>query len=300
MSAHRKGIIALIIANIIWGAASPIFKFSLENISPFLLAFIRFYGAALIFLPIAYPNFKIQKQDYAKVFWLSFLGITVNISFFFLALRITPSVNAPIIASSGPIFIYLSSIFILKETPHPKVLLGLIISLLGVFTIIGQPIFSGELDGQLLGNLFLIIATLGSVGHTLISKEIIGNYRTSTITFWSFLIGTISFLPFLFWEITSGTLSLALDYRGFIGIIFGVFLSSALAYYLFEYGLKYIQAQDVGIFTYVDPIVAILIAVPLLGEKITPIYLLGSTLVFGGIFIAEGRIHYHPFHRWKS
>src|SRR3989344_9186052 len=130
MSAHQKGIIALIVANIIWGAASPVFKFSLQNISPFLLAFIRFYGATLIFLPIAFPYLKIQKQDYAKIFWLSFMGITVNISFFFLALKLTPSVNAPIIASSGPIFGYLSSIFILKEKPHPKVLLGLFISLL--------------------------------------------------------------------------------------------------------------------------------------------------------------------------
>ena len=228
------------------------------------------------------------------------MGITVNISFFFLALKLTPSVNAPIIASSGPIFGYLSSIFILKEKPHPKVLLGLFISLLGVFTIIGQPVFSGILNGQLLGNLFLIIATLGSVGHTIISKEIIGNYRTSTITFWSFLIGTVTFIPFLIWEITSGSISLSLDYRGIIGIIFGIFLSSALAYYLFEYGLKSIAAQDVGIFTYVDPIIAIIIAVPLLGEKITLIYLLGSLFVFAGIYIAEGRIHYHPFHHLRK
>src|SRR3989344_5113821 len=162
MSAHQKGIIALIVANIIWGAASPIFKFSLQNISPFLLAFIRFYGATLILLPFAYPYLKIQKIDFMKVFLLSFFGVTVNIIFFFLALVHSPSINAPIIGSSGPIFIYLLSIFILKERPHTRVLLGLIFSLIGVLIIVGQPILSGELNGQLLGNIFLIIATLGS------------------------------------------------------------------------------------------------------------------------------------------
>ena len=72
MSAHQKGILALITANIIWGAASPIFKFALQNISPFTLAFIRFYGATLILLPFAYPYLKIHKKDYLKIFWLSF------------------------------------------------------------------------------------------------------------------------------------------------------------------------------------------------------------------------------------
>ncbi|OGG02985.1 hypothetical protein A2W14_04360 [Candidatus Gottesmanbacteria bacterium RBG_16_37_8] len=300
MSAHQKGILALIVANIIWGAASPIFKFALQNISPFTLAFIRFYGAALILLPLAYPYLKIHKKDYLKIFWLSFFGVTVNISFFFLGLKYAPSINAPIIASSGPIFIYLFSIFLLKEKPHFKVLLGLIVSLIGVFVIIGQPFLEGNIDGQLIGNLFLILATLGSVGHIIISKEIVHNYQATTIAFWSFLIGTITFLPFFIWEIMAGNNNYALDHRGVIGIVFGIFLSSALAYTLFEYGIKYINAQDVGIFTYIDPLAAILIAAPLLGEHITSIYLLGAILVFGGIFIAEGRLHYHPFHRFKS
>ena len=132
------------------------------------------------------------------------------------------------------------------------------------------------------------------------SKEILTDYKATTVTFWSFLIGSITFLPFIIWEIAVKHAVYVIDYRGMTGILFGVFLSSALAYTLFEYGLKYIKAQDVGIFTYVDPLAAILIAIPLLGEKLTPIYLFGSILVFSGIFIAEGRLHYHPFHRLRK
>lgn len=298
--AHKKAILSLIIANIIWGAASPIFKFSLENISPFLLAFIRFYGAALLILPFTYPYLSIDKKDRFKIFLLAFFGVTVNISFFFFALKLTPSINAPIIASGGPIFLYLFSIFILKEKPHYKVFIGLIVSLLGVLLIIGQPILTGELDGALLGNILLIIATLAGVIHTLIAKELPKKYGALSITFWTFFIGAATFLPFLIWEIYSGSLSISLDYRGITGIIFGLFFSSALAYSLFEYGIKYIDGQDVGIFTYIDPIAAILIAIPLLHEQITFIYLMGAILVFGGIFIAEGRLHYHPFHRLRK
>ena len=85
----------------------------------------------------------------------------------------------------------------------------------------------------------------------------------------------------------------------FLGILFGVFLSSALAYFLFNYGIAKIKTQEVGLFTYIDPIVAVLIAAPLLQEYPTAHFFAGTLLVFGGIFFAEGRVHWHPFHKLK-
>ena len=49
---YMNPVIALIIANIIWGAAAPIFKLALTNIPPFTLGFIRFFFAGSILLPI--------------------------------------------------------------------------------------------------------------------------------------------------------------------------------------------------------------------------------------------------------
>ena len=118
MPKYRKAVLALIGANLIWGAASPIFKFALQNISPFTLAFIRFYGASLILLIISYPRLKIAKKDTLKLILLSIFGVSIHISFYFLGLRLSPSINAPIISASGPVFLYIASIFILHEKPH--------------------------------------------------------------------------------------------------------------------------------------------------------------------------------------
>lgn len=297
---RNKAILALIVANIIWGAASPIFKLALQNIPPFTLAYIRFLGAALVLLPFVFHHMHIDKKDIFKIFLIAFFGITINISFFFLGLKLSPSINAPIIASSGPVFLYLFSIFLLKEKPHPKVLFGMVVSLLGVITIVGQPLLENGFDGKIVGNLFFILATFGAVGHALISKDILTKYRATTVTFWTFLIGAATFLPLAIREIQSANPFPTLDYRGWTGIIFGIFLSSALGYCLFEWGIQKIDAQEVGIFTYIDPVIATLIALPLLGEQITTIYLMGSILIFLGIAIAEGRLHYHPLHKLKS
>jgi drug/metabolite transporter (DMT)-like permease len=297
---HNQAILALIIANIIWGAASPIFKLALQNITPFTLAFFRFFGASLLLLPFAYHNLFIKREDIKNLILLSFFGITINITFFFFGLKLAPSINAPVIGSTGPIFCYIASILFLREKPKLKTFLGIIISLTGILAIVLQPILTEGIDGQILGNLFFILAMLGAVGHSIFSKKIMKDYPAITITFWSFVIGTFTFLPMLIYEtIQSNPLSL-LDTRGYFGLMFGIFLSSAVGYFLFEWGLKQISSQEVGIFTYIDPLAATIIAIPLLGEYITPIFIIGSLFVFTGIYISEGRIHYHPFHKFQK
>jgi len=78
-------ILALIITNLIWGAASPIFKFALQNIPPFTLAFIRFFSAGLIFIPFVFIyRQKVSWLDQIKILWIGFFGVTINIAFFFM------------------------------------------------------------------------------------------------------------------------------------------------------------------------------------------------------------------------
>ena len=294
---------ALIIANVIWGAASPIFKFALTNIPPFTLAFIRFFFAGLIFLPLAIGKWqKLSLQQWIEIIFVGFFGITVNISFYFLALPKTESINVPIIASSGPIFIYLLSIIFLKEKPKLKILGGMLIALSGVLLIILSPLI---LDGKKLvigaieGNIFILIATFGTVFQTISARNILKKVNAIQVSTITFLFGSFTFIPFIKNEFINWNFS-HLNIAGLTGIIFGVFFSSALAYYFFYYGESKLKAQEVGIFTYVDPVTAIVVAAPLLHEYPNLFYIFGSLLIFGGIYLAEGRIHWHPFHKLKK
>ena len=297
---RNRAIFALIIANVIWGAASPIFKFSLENIPPFTLAFIRFFFASLLILPLARNCLCVAKADWIKLILASIFGVSINISFFFMGLKLSSAITMPIIASAGPMFLYLFALLTLHEKASFKVLTGLAISLTGVILIIFLPIFQKGIDATIIGNLFFVISVFGSIAYTLIAKGLLEKYRALTITFWSFVVGTVSFFPLFLYEYFTSNPFTTLDYRGATGIIFGIFLSSTLAYLLYIWGIKRIPAQEVGVFFYVDPIAAVIIAVPLLGEAITPLYIFGSLLVFLGIFIAEGRLHYHPLHKLSN
>lgn len=296
-------ILALIITNVIWGAASPIFKFALGNIPPFTLAFIRFFLASFIFLPLVIKKWqKISFSDLFLACLAGFFGITVNIAFFFLGLLKAPSINAPIITSSAPIILFLFSVIFLKERPKRTVFLGMFIALIGTLTIILSPfLLDGKkfVLGQFSGNLFFVLAMLGMVLKPIFNKKTSVRINVYQITFIEFIFGALTFLPFMFGELQKWSFN-QLDVRGLTGIIFGVFFSSALAYFLFNWGISKLPAQEVGIFYYIDPIIALLIAMPLLNEYPTIYYFFGAVLVFLGIFIAEKRLHYHPIHKIKK
>lgn len=299
LSKHQKAVIALIVANIIWGAASPIFKWSLQNIGIFTLAFLRFFIAAYLILPFTLQKLHIKGEHIFPVFLLSLFGITLNIALFFIALPYTASINVPIIGSSGPIMLLMFSALFLHEKMKAKVINGMLLSLIGVFIVILSPAGNG-IDISIKGNLLLVGATISTVISTVIAKKIAPFYDYKTITFWSFILSSIMFLPFMLNEIRSIGFLPNLDTPGLVGILFGAILSSALAYSLYQYALKYITAGETGIFTYIDPFAAIIIAIPLLHETLTPQYIFGAILVFLGIYFAEGRIHYHPLHLLKD
>ncbi|MFA6081560.1 MAG: EamA family transporter [Patescibacteria group bacterium] len=296
-------ILALIIANIIWGMASPIFKFALTNIPPFTLAFIRFFFSGLIFLPLALNKWqKLNVKQWLEIILVGFFGITVNISFFFLGIEKTESINAPIIASSGPVFIYLLSIILLREKPKLRVLTGMLIALAGVLFIILSPmIVDGKrfVLGAIEGNLFILVATFGSVFQTIFGRDVLKKVNPMQVAAITFLLGSLTFMPFIPKEFSNWNISL-LNTAGWTGIVFGVFFSSAIAYFLFYYGISRLSAQEVGVFTYIDPVAAIIIAAPLLHEYPNIFYIFGGLLIFGGIYCAEKRIHWHPFHRLRN
>ncbi|HEX7542718.1 MAG TPA: DMT family transporter [Patescibacteria group bacterium] len=271
--------------------------------SPFYFGFHTLFFAGLIFIPLTIGKWqRLTVRQWLEIILVGFFGITVNIAFFFLGVKTTESINVPIIASAAPVFIYLLSLFFLKEKPKIKVMWGMLTALLGVILIIVSPILTAGksfIAGEIRGNLFILIATLGTVFQTLIGRDILRKVNSYQVSLVTFFFGAITFFPFFLNEMNYWSFA-QLNGQGWLGIIFGVIFSSALAYWLFYYGVSKVSAQEVGIFAYIDPVTTILVAVPLLGEYPDMFYFFGSILIFGGIYFAEGRLHWHPWHKLRN
>ncbi|MCL4360569.1 DMT family transporter [Patescibacteria group bacterium] len=300
----QKAYLALITANVIWGAASPIFKLSLEHIPPYTLAFWRFFIASLILLPYALMQkpvrFK-EKKDLLLLLGYAFSGITINILFFFWGIQRTYALNGPIIASSAPIVTMVFAMLLLREKFRLRKFLGIICGSIGILTIVLEPLLSKGLGGTVAGNSLLFVAMLGAVGSMIVGRALFRRYNPLTLTFWIFTVGWASFLPLAVYDAVSiPNLYRSLHPLAYLGIIYGGFFSSALAYACLNWGLSKIPATDSSLFTYIDPVVGTVLATILLHEPVTKLFLLGTVLIFGGIYAAEGRLHYHPFGKLRQ
>lgn len=291
---RRLAIVALILANIIWGASLPIYKWTLENIPPFTFAFLRFFLSLFILFPFVVGKFNFEKRDIPKLIFGAIISITIQIPLLFFGLQLAPSINAPIIISAGPILLLGSSVIFLKEKISRKLLAGTSISLLGIFLLMFNPALESGIGSAVLGNFFILLATICSVIQALILKKILERNGDLITIFLTFFVGSLALLPLAVLEYNSVGL-FSIDLKAIFGILFAVIFASVIAHYFFFYGLKKVKASETGIFTYIDPIATILVAIPLLHEVITESYLIATVLVFLGIYIAEGRIQYHPF-----
>lgn len=294
-SKFQLAIFALITANMIWGAAPPVFKWALSDIHPYTLAFLRFFIPSLIILPFLGKKLFINPRDWYKMIIVGLIGTTFSISFFFQGLLKAPSINAALIGSSAPIFIMFFSFLFFKKRPSKKLLTGTLIGLFGVVIVLVTPLFRNR-DLVAVGNFYYILAMLGGVVAIILLKQVMRRNSVMAITFWSLFIGSLGFIPFLIPEIGEFGFLAEITTKGILGLSFGIFLSTLTAYLLQTYALKILSATDVSIFTYIDPVITLLIANILLGERPTAAFIIGSVLVIVGIFKSEGRFHWHPLH----
>lgn len=298
MTPRNLAILSLVLATIIWGAAAPIFKWALFNIPPFTLGFLRFSFAAFLLLPFCFRLLKVQGKDWGEIILAGILGVFLNVAFFFLGIQRTLAINASVITMFVPILTLFAAAIFLKENLTKKLVWAAVLSTLGVVFILLEPIIKGGLDIQLLGDFLLILAGLSWVGYEVLSKKLFRHYSPLAITFYSFLIGGFAFLPFAIREYyVDPSWILQIDVRGVTGIFYGIFFSSLLGYFAWQWGLSKIPASEAGFFIHLNPVANILVAVPLLGEKVTPPFLFGALLVGLGVYLAEHKRLTHPLHK---
>jgi len=292
----KKALLALSITSLVWGASTPIMKWALLVTPVFVLAFLRFFVAALLLLFLR-PNLHIQKKDIWKIILAALFGTSINISLLFIGLNLSTAINAAAIAAIVPLLTLLSSALFFNEKMTKNLLVGALLGLFGIFVILLEPIIDGGFSAGVLGNALLILAALSWVVYELLGKSLSKKYSSITIVFYTFLLGGLTFIPFAFNDLFTVIPKIYNLPQFYIGAGFGILLSSILAYIFWQWGLSKLTVSRAGFFLYLNPIVATIVAFFLLQEVITPTFVIGALLVFGGLYVGEGGLRYFPeFH----
>ncbi len=292
--------IALVTAYVLWGINTPFIKIGVQNIPVSVFITIKMFGAALLIAPFAIKTWtKLSLKTYLVLITSALIWVSVGNLAFYSGLKDAPSINAALIELLGPLLLFGFSVQYLKESFSAKTFFGIIVALSGALIVIGQPLINGDASSPTnIGNLFFILAVLCHVLGTIIVKPQLEKVGASQATFIHLLYGAIPIAIYSITELDGWSIN-ELGSQSILAILYGI-VAVTLANFLLVYGLKRKKAQEIGPFFYIQPIVTFIVAAFILKEYPTPIFIIGTLLVFLGIYLAEAklphRLHIHYRH----
>ena len=262
-----------------------------EHVPPISLAFWRWAIVVLILLPFTYSflikNSKVIKKEFKKLFFIGALGCGVCGAFPFLAGETTTVTNMGIIYTSSPVFIILISTVFFNEKVNLTKIIGLILCLIGVFTII----IKGDFD--LLLNLNFTIGDLwmlgAAIGWALYSIYLF-YWKTQLPIFQRFTLvaffGAVSLFPFYVVE-EIFIQQTVFNSQFFMWAIFAAVSPGIIAFTLYTMAQKKLGASLTGFTLYIFTIYAAIYGFIFFDEQLEFYHLLGTFLVFIGVYLAK-------------
>lgn len=284
-------IVALVVANILWGINIPLVKLGLRSIPLVVFMTVKFVLAALIFLPFAVKTWRpLKKKEMGLMCISSLLYMACSTLAVNVGLKYAPSINFAVISLTGPLLLCVLSVQFLKEKMGLKTIAGVAIAFAGAAVIVGRP-WEVDLSDPtvLLGNVFFLVAVLSGVVSTLIAKPILGKISSYQATFLLLFVGILPLVPFAIMQAVKDGGVHGVTTGGYVALIYGI-TGVSLANFLYFYGLKYKNAYSVGIFDYIEKVVIIIAAWFILAERPSLKFALGAALTFIGVYLAEAKL----------
>jgi len=273
-----------------WSANFVIAKYALRELPPFSLLFLRVLFSNLLLLGIYFGRGQHRRQPLREGDWkwfavLGLLGVAGNQTGFTLGINYTTVAHSALIIALSPLLVLiLATRMGLERFTLPKIL-GMALSFSGVAVLT----LEHGLDSRsptFLGDLLTFGGSLAFALYTVYGKRVAERYDTLTLNTFTYLAGAAVVFPLAGWQLFETDWS-GVTWRGWLGAFYMAAAASVAAYMIFYYALTKISASRVIAFSYLQPVLATLLSILLLGEQVTPHLLVGGTLVLVGVALAE-------------
>ena len=288
MKFNLKGHAAMLGANTMWGLMSPVSKLIMASgaVSPFVMTDLRVGGAMLLFwiASLFQKPEHVSPKDMVTLFFASLFAIVLNQGCFILGVSMSSPTDASIITTSMPLWAMVLAAYILKEPVTGKKVAGIACGAGGALMLIlgssanGSAASSGS-GTAIRGDLLVLFAQFCYAFYIVYYKDFVRKYSLFTTMKWLFTYAFICILPFSAdnlmatrWEeLTPQTIA---------GILFIVIGATFISYMLIVIGQKNLRPTVAGMYNYVQPVVACIVAICCGMESLNLI-----VLIFIGVYL---------------
>lgn len=284
-----KGHLAMIGANITWGLMAPIVKLVLASgvIAPLLLVDFRMAGAAALFWLTSFfmPKEHVPVKDIIRLIGAGMLGVLFNQGCFIVGVSLTTPSEACLVTTTMPMWVMLLAWLILREPISMKKAGGIVIGASGALILmLGNASSGTDAPNPQLGDFIILIAQLSYALYLTLYRNFIRKYSLVTLMKWMFLSAATMALPFTspiimstHWSDISST-----EWLGVAAVVIG---ATYIAYICIVIGQKNLRPTIVGMYNYVQPVVATTVGILLGIDRFTVIKGIAVVLIFSGVWL---------------
>lgn len=287
MIKNNKAFLSLFLVSVLWGCNYPISAYLLQGFSPVFLSTVRICFTSLFLLIVAMVHKGIRRptcSEWKLLFGAGIFGTLINQTFYFTGLHHTTPANASLIIALAPIATIFLERIIFKVKFTIKKSTGALISLIGVFSIIGV---AGGSIGISWGDLNIVVAMLCLSISLLFIRALSKTMNTYIITIYATVLGSVLMIPAAGVEgMVSGTV-ISHSVIMWVLLISAGILAQGIAGFWWNRGVSEVGAGTASMFMNIQPFVAILASHFILGDPILVSQILGGILVLLGVFIAN-------------
>lgn len=277
---------ALIGAMVMFFSLNYIFaRFAMREFPPMQLTAVRAAVAAAIVgaLWLGRGRPGLSRGDLFSLSLLGIFGITLNQLLFALGLQRTSVAHAALLSALAPIMVLLIAASVGQERITIRKLGGMAIAVAGV--VILQRDTGGRTVATLAGDAIILLSALAIALYSVLGKRVTERHDIVTVNAVSFLAGFIALAPLLLPP--RGFSYAAVSLAGWLSVLYMAVFASVLGYLIFCYALTRMSASRVAAYMYLQPLLATILAVPMLGESVTGSLAGGGVLVLLGVYVTE-------------
>lgn len=283
---NRWGIMAGLAAAAIWGAMYVVSKVVMQVVPPFTLITLRLVlGSLTLWMIIALQGgIGFTRRQILQVVGVGWVGYGVSIGFQFVGTKLSTASNGSLVTSATPAFVLLFGAWILGERITRRRIAALGLSTLGVLAVI-DPRTVYTSSNMFWGNLSLVAAAITWALYSVLIRRVTRNLDTLRVSLVAFLGGFFVAVPMGIWELNTvgaGTITAGV----IAGVLFLGIISTALAMYLWNTAFALLEAGVASLTFFAQPLVGTALGAIFLGERLTPLFLIGGILIGAGIYLA--------------
>lgn len=280
----------MLVTTFCWASNIVAGKEALRGFDALALAQLRMAGAAILYIVLylawrGRPKLRLSKREWGMLSLMALTGITLNQVCFIGGLARTSVTHTGLIQAIGPVIVLLLSASMAMEALTRRKLLGMTISFVGVALLLIERPEQGS-GANWLGDIIVIAAGVFFAYYTILLKKYAHRFDPLTSNALVFALGALFLFPFCAHSIVRTRWNL-IPPHAWWGLAYMVLFGSFVAYLIYAFALESLSASNVAAFAYLQPLMAALMGIWLLGEKVSLSAVIGGALILVGVYFTE-------------